>query len=218
MAASARASNEILFMPIPTRRPFYRDAYSMVELLVVLAIITLLLGMLLPAVHTVRQRARELVCKNNLHQISIAIANFRQAHKKIPGPGTSGKVGGWTIELLPFLEQKNLWDQIAPGSPILNAPDILLRKPRIFRCPFREVMDDVAEAKMQNSHYVLVPTRGRKSCYVFDAPINLLTPWAGGPEMDYRQVVNSTGPHHGGFFYASNSESVSFMLNGQDVR
>jgi hypothetical protein len=56
-------------------------------------------------------------------------------------PGNSGVVGGWTIEVLPFLDQKNLRDRITPGVPIAAAPDFLLGQPRIFRCPIRAPAD-----------------------------------------------------------------------------
>jgi prepilin-type N-terminal cleavage/methylation domain-containing protein len=64
-----------------------KSGLTMVELLVVLAIIATLLGLLLPAVQLVRERARETVCKNNVYQINLALTQFRETHKKLPRPG-----------------------------------------------------------------------------------------------------------------------------------
>jgi type II secretory pathway pseudopilin PulG len=44
-----------------------------VELLVVIAIIGILMGMLMPALNSVREAGRQTVCKNNLHNIGLAV-------------------------------------------------------------------------------------------------------------------------------------------------
>src|SRR5438874_4232016 len=111
-----------------------RTGTSIVETLVVIAIVGTLLALFFPAVQSARTRALEVGCKNNLRQINLAIAGFVESNKRIPGPGSAGRVGGWTIDVLPFLEQKNLQDRITPGSPIRTAPAFLLRQPTIFRC------------------------------------------------------------------------------------
>src|SRR4051812_3915659 len=112
-----------------------RNGFSLLETIVVIAIIGTMLSLLLPAVLSARQRALELQCKNNLHQINLALADYAETFKRLPGPGASGRVGGWTIDVLPFLDQRNLWERITPGIPISSAPDFLWSQPRIFRCP-----------------------------------------------------------------------------------
>jgi prepilin-type N-terminal cleavage/methylation domain-containing protein len=186
-----------------------RRGLTLIEILVVVAIIGLLLALLFPAVQKARERARDMVCKNNLHQINIAIGDFTNVHKRIPGPGAQGTVGGWTIELLPFLEQKNLHDQAKPGTPIANASVMLLRRPRLYECPV-QLSQDSASNDMDRSHYVLVPSRARKTCAVYDAPIELNEPWASGPEVSVHTFEETTGPHHGGFLWVSLSRGVEF--------
>lgn len=196
-----------------------RRGLTIVELFAVLAIISVLLALLLPAIQAARERARELVCKNNLHQINLAIAHFSEAHKQIPNPSSPGLTGGWMVEILPFIEQQDLKQSIATGDPIADVPESLFRPPPIFRCPRRTTLDEVRESGVSPGHYVFVPTGSRESFFVFDAPVGLRVPWISGPEMRYRAVTASTGPHSNGFFYASGfQQRVGFMLDGQDVR
>lgn len=96
--------------------------FTLVELLVVIAIIGVLIGMLLPAVQSVRAAARRTQCANNVRQIALAVHNYESAHRYFPvnqvGPGVarSGGVRGpgfysWLVPLLPNLDQGNLHQQ-----------------------------------------------------------------------------------------------------------
>ncbi|MBN2295202.1 MAG: DUF1559 domain-containing protein [Pirellulales bacterium] len=177
-----------------TRR---RGGLTLIELLVVLAILSILLSILLPAVMAAREKAREMMCKNNLYQVDVAMARYIHIHKRIPDPALPGRVGGWTIELLPYLELKNTYKHAGIGTPIANARDTIKRQPRIFRCPCRGGFDDNVEGAVEESHYVLIPSVDRTSCTIYDAPIDFKAPWASGPEMG---GLKGKGPHHGGFY------------------
>jgi prepilin-type N-terminal cleavage/methylation domain-containing protein len=197
-----------------------RSGLTMVELLVVLAIIATLLGLLLPAVQIVRERARETVCKNNVHQINLALTQFQETHKKLPRPGRGGKVGGWIIDILPFIEQQNLHSTIAIGGNIDAAPEGLRMPPSIFQCPRSMVLDSAPTEKMLRGHYTLVTLSNRKFLAgIYDSPIDLNVEWVTGPEMDYHLILKKKGPHHDGFHFSNTAQQgVSFMLNGEDVR
>jgi prepilin-type N-terminal cleavage/methylation domain-containing protein len=61
-----------------------RRGFTLLELLVVIAVIGLLFSMLLPAIQRVREQARMVQCKNHLHQISLAAANYESQFGVFP--------------------------------------------------------------------------------------------------------------------------------------
>src|SRR5689334_12464273 len=98
------------------RRTFFRPGFTLVELLVVVAIIGVLVALLLPAVQFAREAARRTQCANNLRQLGIAAHTFHDSQRKLPSsvrPGgltTAPRIAGLTF-LLPNLEHSALYDK-----------------------------------------------------------------------------------------------------------
>lgn len=80
-----------------------RAGFTMIELLVVLAVIALLCALLLPAVQVARESARRTQCQSNLKQLGLALHNFEAAKGHFPSLA-------FVAELLPFLDQKAVAD------------------------------------------------------------------------------------------------------------
>ncbi|MDY3553097.1 DUF1559 domain-containing protein, partial [Gemmata sp. JC717] len=95
--------------------PRRRIGFTLVELLVVLAIIAVMIGLLLPAVQSVRVAAKRMKNLNNLKQLGLAVHHYASAHggrlptfpyEQVPGSIVPSTVH---MQLLPYVEQENLY-------------------------------------------------------------------------------------------------------------
>lgn len=110
----------------------HRHAFTLVELLTVIAIIGLLVGLLLPAVQGAREAGRRSQCQNNLRQIGQGLANHESVKKDYP-PMCDMVSTSWVFQerkpaissfvmLLPFLEQEEIYAQAARGTGSTPVP------------------------------------------------------------------------------------------------
>jgi prepilin-type N-terminal cleavage/methylation domain-containing protein/prepilin-type processing-associated H-X9-DG protein len=128
------------------------EGFTLVEVLVALGVISILLGIALPAVQSVRDAALRAQCANNEKQIGLALHNYHDTFQQLPplparpgGPSGSGndpnRILSWRALILPFVEQANLWtisEQACrvDGIPLHNPPHVgYSTLIRTYTCP-----------------------------------------------------------------------------------
>ncbi len=105
-----------------------RAGFTIIELLVIVGIISVLVGLLLPAVQKAREVADRLQCQSNLRQLVMAVHNFHHEQGSMPtyfgvypvttdnnpanGDNRKRVFGGWWAHLLPYTEFANEWTEI----------------------------------------------------------------------------------------------------------
>jgi prepilin-type N-terminal cleavage/methylation domain-containing protein/prepilin-type processing-associated H-X9-DG protein len=119
-----------------------RRGFTLIELLVVIAIIAILIGLLVPAVQKVREAAANTTCKNNLHQLGVAMHNYHGTFKHFPVARQTKPEGGdyyanWAILLLPFVEQEPLYNLYNNNVRNTNPANATVRTTflPVYTCP-----------------------------------------------------------------------------------
>lgn len=191
--------------------------FTLVELLVVIAIIGILVGMLLPAVQQIREAARRTDCSNNLRQLGIGSLNYESAHGQLPAslivdiglpPGSSGQPGhpypaivhSWMVQLLPFVEQQNLYDRYDQSFPWFSSPLIVPGTP-----DNQSVIQSTIPALICSS----TPQTNRKSSgeFLFGVPF----PFSDIALTDYAPCSTINTPSLTNFGYPSGSTQLDFV-------
>lgn len=94
-----------------------KRGFTLVEMLVVIAVIGVLIALLLPAIQAAREAARQSSCASNMKNIALAMHNYESGHRRLP-PSRSGE-GGWSAQaqIVPYLEQGSLYDAMDFSQP-----------------------------------------------------------------------------------------------------
>lgn len=112
--------------------------FTLVELLVTIAIIGVLMSMILPAVQMARESARRTQCLNNLRNLGVAVLNYESERMQFPPSRAADGFVTWPVYLMPYLEMNNVYDrfdiQASYGS---QDPDIVQSPMATMQCPSR---------------------------------------------------------------------------------
>jgi len=198
------------------------DAFTLVELLVVITIIAILIALLLPAVQAAREAARQAQCRNNLKQIALALHNFEALHKHFPsggwgnnwaphpdrGPGLE-QTGSWFYSILPHLEQQSLYELGAgyganrgdvDGDPLQAFNKLRIETPlAVLHCPSRRSAIVYPVTSNPFRPFVVKPTlcatltKGARNDYALNAGENWQS-WPASSNIAPRTLAQGSDP------------------------
>ncbi|MDO4583504.1 MAG: DUF1559 domain-containing protein [Planctomycetia bacterium] len=121
-----------------------KQGFTLVELLVVMAIVGILIGLLLPAVQSVREAARGVQCANHLRQIGLGILGYEvlqgylpPCHTRLPKTGKSYRGHNLLTHLLPHWEMENVYLRMDLSKSWDEEPNFEASacSVAIFQCP-----------------------------------------------------------------------------------
>jgi prepilin-type N-terminal cleavage/methylation domain-containing protein/prepilin-type processing-associated H-X9-DG protein len=164
-------------MPGRQDNHYNRSAVTLIELLIVVAIIGLLVQLMLPAIESSREAARDSTCKNQLRQLAIGCQLHLGTHRFFPSGGWSGSYladpsrgygkeqpGSWIYSILSFVELANLRDfgkgesmtadALTPGLARLYAS-----APTILYCPSRRLARPYPSANFGAGRWELITAK-----------------------------------------------------------
>ncbi|MEM6690460.1 MAG: DUF1559 domain-containing protein [Planctomycetota bacterium] len=137
----------------------FQQGFTLIELIVSIAVVGILIGLMLPAVSEARQTARRMQCSSHLRQIGIGLHSYHNVHSSFPAGhlahlerGRDGKSWGWGALLLPYIEKQALSQRLdtsrrsfdAIASDLANA-HLIQTSIGIYRCP-SDPGDDLSHA------------------------------------------------------------------------
>ncbi len=162
---ATRNGGSLVFLK-PYRRDSRYSGFTLVELLVVVAIIGVLVALMLPAVQQARESARKTHCANNLKQIGLGMHVYMLNHQSFP-PGYISKVlpdhddGGpgwaWGALIMPFIEETALHEQIDLSASLRGDATALVRLTTVplFVCPSDGTFEPIIDIPSKSSTRII---------------------------------------------------------------
>jgi prepilin-type N-terminal cleavage/methylation domain-containing protein len=150
----------------PNRRDTRYAGFTLVEILVVVAILGVLVALLLPAIQKARESARKSQCANHLKQIGLGMQAYLLDYRAFP-PGyistvlpdhdDGGPGWGWAALIMSYIEQAALRDKIDPTVSLRNDAAALVRLTSLplFVCPSDDTFEPIIDIPSKSSTRII---------------------------------------------------------------
>jgi hypothetical protein len=117
----------------------------------------ILAALLIPAVQKVREAAARAQAMNNIKQISLACHSYHNTFNTLPSPRMATAEMSWRVEVLPYMEEMNMFNQINKNTAWNLGPNAVFNNqmPKTFDFPGENPGINTSDTKFQ---YFVGPT------------------------------------------------------------
>lgn len=195
---------------LPRRSKIFH--FSLLELLIVVAIIGIVIALLLPARRGTREVARRNQCLNSLKQIAIALQNYADVHHALPPAYTTDADGkplhSWRTLILPYVEEQQLFDSIDFTKPWDDPANAQANKTNLsfFQCPSVDIPETYTTyLAIVTPNSCLQPTTPRalsdikdgasQTWMIVEVDAKHAVPWMAPTDADENTVLSLGGPN-----------------------
>jgi prepilin-type N-terminal cleavage/methylation domain-containing protein len=207
-----------------------RRAFTLVELLVVTAIIGLLISLMLPAVYGTIESGRQLTCKNHVKQLALASRTHLQVHGHFPTGGWGKRwvgdpnrgfdrdqPGGWGYNILPYLELESLHDYgkgLSEAERRAAGAEMVATPLEVFHCPSRRVAKMYPYVTSSNFYNIDRPRGSGKSDYGACGGSIAPSQQTGPKTLDDADNYDWNQDDYDGVIYQRSEVTLAMILDG----
>src|SRR5262245_26488194 len=175
--------------------------FTLVEILVGIAIIGILVALLLPAIQASREAARRTQCQNNMKQAALALQNYESAKKTFPPfcelpRTTTFQPFSAQARLLPYLEEENVAHLIdfEVAVPFTAHPEVARLRIDTYMCPSEE--NDRSRTTPTLVYYPLNYVLNEGTWFIYDPVSDKVGDGAFAPNRSFKPGQISDGLSH----------------------
>lgn len=207
-----------------------RQAFTLVELLVVLVVISLLISLMLPAIFGTIESGRQLTCRNHVKQLAMASRTHLQVHGHLPTGGWGKRwvgdpnrgfgrdqPGGWGYNILPYLELEPLHDYgkgLYESERRRAGAEMVATPIDVFHCPSRRAARMYPYVTSSNFYNIDRPQGSGKTDYGACGGSTELSQQTGPRTLDAATNYVWTQDNHNGVVYQRSVVTLASITDG----
>jgi type II secretory pathway pseudopilin PulG len=193
----------------------HRRGISMIESLVAITIVSLLVGLLLPAILYAREAARRLDCSHRIRQSTLGLIDLASSHRHLP----ANQPVPWTIQVVEILDPTIIPNGMSSSIDPLafDQQPLGFQRISIFACPTartvlvdnRHISNSGMNHRLNGTRLEQIPDGASSTILVAEIPSELASLWTWGPLAAPENIESA----HGAGFHASAADGSMHLIS-----